>query len=167
MSLVRSSDDSLAKILYFLTGEDVLRLMATGSKVLSSRILQNSTDLLFLFDRSTLFPFPAYRFPKLSSLALKTLGKGRSRHLSTVGRSLLLPKPMKSLESLEFEFAASAFLFSHKDLHSAFPNLTSLVVRSKSPYRLVIADNWAKSLPKKNFVVDDRSFCSWLPRRDI
>lgn len=148
MSLIGSSDDSIALILQFLTGEDVLRLLAIGSKALTSRILQNSTNLDFAFNRSTLFPFSAYRFPKLRSLAICNGYKGGSRHLSTKGRSLLPLEPVTSLEALKLEFASSSALFDSGSLNVAFPNLTSLTVLCDGPNVPIIAPCWAESLPK-------------------
>lgn len=70
MFLEQTSDDSLARILHFLSVENVMRLMAIGSKRLTHRVVHNTTNLVFEKRRPGLFPFSLYRsaFPRLQSL---------------------------------------------------------------------------------------------------
>lgn len=149
MSLLRSSDESLEHILHYLTGADVLRLMATGSRLLTTRILQIAKDLQFFFGHSTLFPFSAYSFPRLRSLTINATSGQYSNYLSTKGRSVLPLEPVDSLLSLKLDFAASSAVLKSSQLNEAFPNLRSLVILSSSLKRHLLPLNWAQSLPRK------------------
>lgn len=153
MHLERTSDDSLGRILCYLNGDDIVRLMETGSKRLIARLFQNTRGLELVHNRPTFFPSSCFVFPNLRSFTVKTREKrGIRSHLSLQGRTLLPSKPMESLESLEFNFPLSHRLFAplHQQkglsLSSSFPNLTTLSVTSQS--HCLLPDGWAETLPR-------------------
>lgn len=128
------SDDSIREILSYLTGQEVISLITTGSKGLIKRLMWNTTKLVFNFNESTYFPTVAYRFPNLESLIINSSIGSASNHLSTKGLDVLPRRPMKSLKSLNVNFATSVrFLGPRPDgntMSTLFPNLTSLEVQS-------------------------------------
>lgn len=150
MSLAHTSDDSLAVILSFLMGEDVLRLIAAGSKSLNARLVRNTTNLFWGFARPTYYPSCSFSFASLRSLTIK--GSGRNAHISLHGRPLLPLEPMVSLQSLDLSFTDAHLVFSpvtsNKGLNlaSSLPKLTSLAVRSET--RSTLAHSWTETLPK-------------------
>lgn len=149
MRLAQTSDDSFRLILSCLTGEDVIRLMATGSKRLIAPIAQNPT-LIWNLSRPALFPSCSFDFRNLRSLIVNSISLGG--YVSLNGRSLLPQEPMVSLETLELSFSTSHLIFephpSHQGMKlcSAFPRLTSLTLQSDT--YTVIAKDWAETLPK-------------------
>lgn len=150
MSLTGTSDDSLELILSFLMGEDVMRLMAVGSKTLIARVAHKTTNLVWNFIRTSYFPSSSYTFANLRSLSVK-IGGYRS-YLSLHGHPLLPLEPMSSLESLDLSFLSSHLVFAPAtspvgmSLSSLLPRLTSLAIRSD--ISCAVPDDWAESLPK-------------------
>lgn len=152
MALVNTSDDSLARILHYLTVSDLSRLMVTGSKRFISRIVQNTVELDWHFKRPTFFPSSCFSFLKLRSLSIKATGEETTcGYLSILERMLLPLEPMPALESLSYSFQHSHLIFeqplSRKDLSlaSCFPKLTCLSISSYVTAPL--ASGWAESLP--------------------
>lgn len=153
MALTQASDDTLSRILYFLSHDDILRLLITGSKRLTARMVQNTTKFDWTLTRPTLFPSFCFTFAKLKSLTIYAgCQRDLTPHLSMKGRSILPLEPMVALESLNFDFQLSSLLFEPQlehgglSLSSCFPKLTSLSVSSRSDHALPY--NWTESLPK-------------------
>lgn len=150
MLLAQTSDDSLAQILSFLTGQDVLRLMATGSKRFIARVSRSTTHLDRALPRPTHFPSSSFSLTNLKSLSIK--GNTRYGHLSLHNRSIFPLEPMPLLESLHLDFPQAHLVFApaHANrgmtLSSSFPNLTYLTIASGTD--CPIPDGWAESLPK-------------------
>lgn len=149
MALARTSDDSLRQIISFLTGEDVVRLLTTGSKSFIARVAHNTTRLLWDFSLPSYFPSCSFEFGNLRSLIIKT---GHPHvFVSLHGRHILPLEPMVSLETLDLAFPTSHLVFAPAlwpgglDLASSFPRLTYLSVRSAS--NCPCPDGWAKTLP--------------------
>lgn len=146
--LVATSDEVLASILALLQAEDIFQLVRVGSTLLTQRVLRNTTDLVWKVRKSTFFPFFVYNFPKLKSLIIQATQGQESFHLSTKERSLLPLEPIKTLQSLELNFVSSSSALSASSaFSSAFPYLTSLVVRSEECNGLEIPASWSESLP--------------------
>lgn len=60
MSLVHTSDDALQAILYYLHGQDILRLNSTGAKWFMARLERHTEHLLWEFSHPTFFPSCSY-----------------------------------------------------------------------------------------------------------
>lgn len=153
MSLTHTSDDSLARILHFLAGEDITRLMATGSRQFAGRVTQNVTELFWRFSRPTFFPSCSYVFANLRSLSVHSAGEFLDcGSLSLKDHPLLPPEPMAALESLSLHFQLAHWILAPPPasdilpLSHYFPRLTSLSIRSTSSCK--IPDSWVQSLPR-------------------
>lgn len=150
MALAHTSDDSLRQILSFLMGQDVIRLVTTGSKRFMARVARNITHLEWRFSRPAHFPSFSFAFANLKSLTINSLG--RYGHVSLHGYSPLPLEPMTSLESLDLTFSTSHLVFTAPSsdggatLSSSFPKLTYLAVHANTSCAL--PHGWTESLPQ-------------------
>lgn len=153
MSLLQTSDDSLQNILFYLTERDISRLLTTGSKLLTLRVRQNATDIVYVPEFPFIYPFAAYKLPNMQSLSIVGIDEDTPRYISTSNRSPLPLEPVLSMKKLVLEFPTSAGVLAPDDagrwLNWAFPNLTSLVVRSLAPQSAFSVDeDWPNHLPE-------------------
>lgn len=152
MSLLQSSNDSFQNILSYLRANEIFRLMVTGSKALISRLQHNSTDIVWRAEKPFLFPLSLYDYPNLRSLSIKGSSGDAPRYISTKGRSPLPLEPVDSLATLALDFSNSPSILAPNSagmrLNWAFPNLTSLSVRSIARDITFIDSEWQNHLPK-------------------
>lgn len=152
MSLEHSSDDSLARIMHFLSVNEILRLATTGSKQLIARLTRSTEELVCHFAAPNVFPFSVYRFTQLRSLTISSEFYIMDGHLTLQGRSILPPEPMPALESLKLEFHLAHRILDPNapkaglSLAELCPKLTSLTIKGLLSNLLV--DGWAETLPK-------------------
>ena len=158
--LEHTSDDSLTQILSYLNGDDVFRLITSGSRRLLSKIGQNLTHFELRASRNMFFPSSIWNLPKLQSVLLKPRFPELSLHLSANGGSIFPKESCESLLNFEMESVFSSSILKQTQdgtsligsvgcLSSVFPRLEHLKL---SGYRTPIpreAEQYETLLPSR------------------
>lgn len=148
MALELTSDDVLGQILSLLNGDDVFRLLTTGSPRFASRVARKMTHFELRASRNLFFPFGLWTLPNLESVVLTSSLNDDPIHFCTNLRPILPQEPSKGVLKFVFHAQLSSSLLAlhpaHPTLSTALPNLLHLTL---SGFRGQIPPNFAEGLP--------------------